>query len=540
MSQPDDIELLRQFAEQDSEEAFATLVTRYLNLVYSSALRHVSNPDEAEEIAQAVFIILARKARHLRAGTILSGWLYHTSRLTALNFLRTERRRARREQEAQMQSLVNESGHADDAWPQIAPMLDDAMASLNQSDRNAIVLRFFENRSMEEIGTALRVPEATGRKRVTRAVERLRIFFSKRGVTLSAVAIAGAVSANSVHAAPAGLAVSVGAAAAKGTVLAASITTLVNGTMKIMTWIKLKFALGLGVAAVLTGAAVTVAVSQAGNSNDHSALQAIAKEALDTYAALSSYSSTGKVVQESAGQTGTTTFSIRLQRPNLYRVDWSQTTGPLTSKGVVWSAGDGDYCLIEPAGQKSNATPQKMRDMQMALASATGVSGTAAAVIPGTFFGQNWGDVLKVPASGYSQLKKGNDETVGGVDCYVVSSTVDPSKFPAPAKARTAGGSGTTTTTLWIGKQDHLIHQTRTSMSGMSVTLPDLSDSDLKTILERQNKPATPEAIAALRAELTKANQRAQDALKSGKYVSTQTHENISVNQPFSPSDFAN
>src|SRR5580704_722716 len=103
MRELDDIALLRQYSEQNSEEAFATLVTRHIDKVYSVALRHTGNPHRAEEIAQAVFVILARKSSHLSKHIILEGWLYETARLTAMTFIRSEIRRARREQEAYMQ-----------------------------------------------------------------------------------------------------------------------------------------------------------------------------------------------------------------------------------------------------------------------------------------------------------------------------------------------------------------------------------------------------------------------------------------------------
>jgi RNA polymerase sigma factor (sigma-70 family) len=128
MRETNDIELLRRYVDQNSEEAFAALVTRHLNLVYSVALRHVHNPVYAEEITQAVFVILARKPSHLSRSVVLSGWLYHAARLTAANFLRSETQRARREQEAYMQSSLNES--EPDVWPQLAPILD--AASLRQ------------------------------------------------------------------------------------------------------------------------------------------------------------------------------------------------------------------------------------------------------------------------------------------------------------------------------------------------------------------------------------------------------------------------
>src|SRR5215472_2473105 len=108
MPEPDDITLLRQYTGEHSEAAFTALAERHVNLVYSTALRRAGSPHAAEEITQAVFIILARKAGSLSAKTVLSGWLYHTARLTAGNFLRGEIRRQQREQEAHMQSILNE------------------------------------------------------------------------------------------------------------------------------------------------------------------------------------------------------------------------------------------------------------------------------------------------------------------------------------------------------------------------------------------------------------------------------------------------
>ena len=175
--------MLAQYARDNSEAAFATLVTRHVNLVYSTALRNAGNPHAAEEITQAVFIILAGKARSLSPRTVLSGWLYQTARLTAANFLRAEIRRQHREQEAYMQSLLNEP--EPNVWPQIAPLLDAAMAGLGEKDRNAVVLRFFENKSLGEVGRALGASEDAAKMRVNRALEKLRKFFSKRGVTLS-------------------------------------------------------------------------------------------------------------------------------------------------------------------------------------------------------------------------------------------------------------------------------------------------------------------------------------------------------------------
>src|SRR5262249_30292427 len=149
---------------------------------YSVAMRHTRSAHQAEEITQAVFVMLARKASKLGKKVVLSGWLYQTARLMSVTFLRAEIRRASREQEAQMQTVLDQTEA--DAWTQIAPLLDTAIAALNETDRCAIVLRFFDGRSMSEVGAALGTNETTAKKRVSRAVEKLRGFFRKRGVVL--------------------------------------------------------------------------------------------------------------------------------------------------------------------------------------------------------------------------------------------------------------------------------------------------------------------------------------------------------------------
>jgi len=201
MTELEDHELLAHYVHTESDSAFSALVERYVNLVYSAALRFTGNSHHAEEISQAVFIILARKAGGLPRDTVLSGWLYQTARFTAANFLKSEIRRQNREQEAYMNSTSNDSEMA--SWAQIAPLLDHAMGQLNEKDRNAIVLRFFENKTAQEIATVLKLNEAAAYKRTARALDKLRKFFNQNGVTLSVAVLTTAISVNSVQAAPA-------------------------------------------------------------------------------------------------------------------------------------------------------------------------------------------------------------------------------------------------------------------------------------------------------------------------------------------------
>ena len=245
----DDAALLREYVENRSDEAFAALVTKYINLVYSVAMRCVGNPHQAEEITQAVFIILARKAPQLRHQRALSSWLFQTTRLTANNSIRTEIRRQRREQEAYMQSTANEPN--DQAWCQIAPLLDAAVEALGEKERRAVLLRFYEGRNLRDVGLALGASEAAAEKRVSRAVDKLRRFFARRGVTVSVGAIAVAVSANSAQAAPVGLAKTISAiAAANGATASASTLTLIKGALKVMAWTKTQAAVTAGIVAI--------------------------------------------------------------------------------------------------------------------------------------------------------------------------------------------------------------------------------------------------------------------------------------------------
>ncbi len=529
------MELMGQFVHQESEPAFSELVRRHINLVYSVALR-LTGDAEAHDVTQAVFVIFAKKAAKLGDRTVLTGWFYETTRFTAAGFLRAQSRRRSREQEAYMQSHLNQSDD-EGVWPQLAPHLETAMSRLGEKDRALLALRFYENKSAAQAAALMNINEQAAHKRTARALEKLRKLFSKRGVVSTTAIIGAAISGNSVQAAPIGLAGTVTATAAKGAAVSSSTITLVKGALKLMAWSKAKTAIGVGVAALFIGGVATVAISKTANGSD-AAAQQIVKGTMDAYAALSSYSSSGTVLVSGGGANTETAFNIRLQRPQLYHVDWTQTGGAFTSTGATWNDGTGDYFQMTGAGGVQGKV-QKFQNMQLAIGSATGVSSLAASMIPSVFFNQGWGNMLSSAKSGSSRQTKGKDEKVGEADCFVITMELDTSAIPKQAglAGKMASRVGKLKNTFWIGKQDHLIRRTRTSVTMSSAEIK-LSDADLSEMLRVQKKPVTPEAIAEVRARMDSMMKNTTKAMKSGEFIYTQTQENIQVNQNFSAADF--
>ena len=244
----DDAELLRRYVDERSEEAFAELVQRHLGLVYHAALRQCGgDTHRAEDVAQTVFTDLARKAGSLVRHPGLAGWLYTGTRHAAAQAVRTEVRRQVREQEAQVTEGMSAEPVAD--WEQLRPVIDDGLHALGDTEREAVLLRFFEERPFAEIGTRLKVSEDAARMRVDRALEKMRGRFARRGLTSTTAALALALGSQAGAAVPAGLAKSI-TGAAVGTAAAGGATALV--TFMSMTKLQLGAALAV-VAAATTG-----------------------------------------------------------------------------------------------------------------------------------------------------------------------------------------------------------------------------------------------------------------------------------------------
>jgi RNA polymerase sigma factor (sigma-70 family) len=221
-----DLELLKRYARDHAEDAFAEIVHRHLNLVHSAALRQVRSAQLAQEVAQSVFTDLAYNAHRLAPDSIFTAWLYQVTRRTAIDVIRREARRQAREQVASEMTAMS-AATAD--WTHLEPLLDEAMHALDDTDRAAVLLRYFENKSLRELGCALGISEDAAQKRVSRAVERLREYFTKRNLSLGASGLVALISTHAVQAAPAGLAATISTSAAlAGTTLAAATTATIT------------------------------------------------------------------------------------------------------------------------------------------------------------------------------------------------------------------------------------------------------------------------------------------------------------------------
>ena len=261
--------LLAEYAVNGSEAAFRELVARYVNFVYSAALRLVGGDTQlAQDVTQTVFISLAQKGPTLARAVMLGGWLHQHTYHVATKALRSERRRHSREREAVEMNTLHDNSQAN--WRQVAPILDEAITQLGSEDRTAILLRFFEQRDFRSVGEALGATEDAARMRVNRALEKLHSLLKRRGITVSIGALATVLATEAISAAPAGLALTASSVALAS---AAAGTGIIFTLLKLMAATKLK--LGLGTL-VIAGAATTLVIqhqSQLGVREENQSLR---------------------------------------------------------------------------------------------------------------------------------------------------------------------------------------------------------------------------------------------------------------------------
>jgi RNA polymerase sigma factor (sigma-70 family) len=247
-------ELLEKYARLGDQRAFALVVSEHVDMVYSACLRQVGDKHLAEEVTQAVFVILARKAGTLPDHIVLAAWLHKTARYAALNALKIERRRRIHERKAA--EMAMELRNNGPGWVGLEPELDEGIAKLGEADRAAIMLRFFEKRSIAEVGGALGVSEDAAGMRISRALEKLRTFFGRKGVITSTAIIASMMLRHGVQASPAGLQAAIAGHAMTitgATAGAYGTAPFVRGVLRMMFWEKMRVAAVVLVGMMMAG-----------------------------------------------------------------------------------------------------------------------------------------------------------------------------------------------------------------------------------------------------------------------------------------------
>ncbi len=518
----DDRRLLRRFVEDHSQAAFAALTARYLSLVYSTCRRELSDADLAEDVTQAVFLILARKAPSLRREVVLSGWLFQTARFAARNARLQEQRRKATEQKAADTVREQQMETEDAAWTDIEPLLNQSLSGLREAERECILLRFFQGMSFAETGTALGLSEEAARKRVTRSLEKMRQFFVKNGVIVPSTALAVLLMAHAVKAAPIGIAPAVAQSTAG--VLAGHINAgltsphvhqITEGVMKAMKMIKIKTAVGLTAAVVLGMSVYAVAhgmalartsIHQIASLNavpkpGHILQQVpgqtltaaqIAERCKNAYAALTSYQVTSSVVSQSItaadsqAHTWNTSATIRFVRP-----------GKIHAEGTDMSGQPFAY-VSDGVGTEETDETQKGRwekeNSEMAIASVTGIAQSAATTIPALLLNTRGGGAPLPRTVGKTLSPEVTEDTLNGQACYVLTAHLE-----TPELAEI--------TSLWIDEKTYLVRRSVTDandaprtfqVSGKTYSMPATKDHNDEHFTNERLNEAIPDSTFAL------------------------------------------
>ncbi len=396
----------------------------------------------AQDVTQAVFLLLARTAPAFRSKTALPGWLFRTARFAAQNARTREQRRRHYEEKAAQAMQQQTEAVGDTAWTEIESVLNSALAALREGERECVLLRFFQGLSFAEAGAALGLSEEAARKRVTRALDKMRKFFEKGGIIVPGVALAALLSAHAAKAAPATCSAAVAhitAGAVAGHLpmglTGSHIYQLSEGALKAMKMAQIKVAVGIAATLVVGFSTYAVAVGiRPATSATHKVatlklghvLQQTTGEALtptqiiahsrQAYGALQSYQGTTSVSGQSVtaeGKTAThhTSAKILFARPGKIRAEGKDSGGnpfAYVSDGVT---------MAEQIASKG--VWKKVENAEMAIAGATGIAQNAATTVPALLLGTNWGDPF-VPEYGLEV----REDDVDGHPCYVVTNSL--------------------------------------------------------------------------------------------------------------------
>ena len=422
----EDRKLLQRYVQDHSQEAFAALTARYVNLVYAVCRREMGDADAAEDVTQAVFLILARKAPTLGRNVVLSGWLFQTARFAAKNARLTAQRRAAYEQRAAEAVMEQQRETEDPAWTEIEPLLNQSLAALKADERECVLLRFFQGMSFAEAGASLGLSEEAARKRVTRALDKMRQFFVKNGVIVPALALPALLTAHAAKAAPANLAFAAARPSA-GT----PAYQLSEGTLKAMKITRFKLAAGITAAAVLGVSTYTVArgivsahsrpghVFQQVSGETITAAQ-IADRCRAAYNTLLSYQVTVTVdthylpIADGQPSTSHTSAVIDFVRPGKIRAAGTDLNGynfAYVSNGTV----------TEETTHAIGGAWRLDKNTEMAVASVTGIALSAATTIPALLLDTSTGIPLALSTSS-SIDPEVREDAVQGHPCYVLTS----------------------------------------------------------------------------------------------------------------------
>jgi RNA polymerase sigma factor (sigma-70 family) len=506
----EDRRLLRRFVEENSQEAFAALTTRYLGLVYSVCRRELADAEAAEDVTQAVFLILARKAPTLRRGVVLSGWLFQTARFAAKNARLQAQRRADYEQKAAEAMQQQSEGREDAAWTEIEPLLNRSLAALKEGERDCVLLRYFQEMSFAEAGAALGLSEEAARKRVARSLEKIRKFFEKGGVIVPGAALAILLSARAAKAVPAacqtGIAtITTGVRAGHFplSLTGSHVHQLSEGVLKAMKIVQLKIAasiaatvvIGLTTYTIAKGITPVVKTSHkiapmlAGPKPGHVLAQAPGKaltaaqiidRCREAYGALQSYQ--GTTMGTTQGVTGLpvgpseyhTSADIQFVRPGQIRAEGLDMSGHSFAYVADGAAAYDKNLVTKDVWQKAQST-------EMVIARVTGIAQSSATTIPALLLGIASVNPL-APAKTFAP--EVGEEDVDGHHCYLVTSSL-------------VAAAVTTSRSFWVDEKTFLLRRSLIDISGTALGTSVQSHIDQRFKNERLNE-AVPDSAFTL------------------------------------------